>query len=426
MQNLCRCCVNTKVKKEREIMSEKKKVELMVDLGNSQTRAVARCGFETGKILHKTFMLDNSFAPVDDDYELDEILDGGEYSDVDSFAAEVDLNDIVPNLEGIVVGGVLANRNYGRSIVVPRSERAKYENWMVYLALINVIDKTLQWLNEYSTSAGTTKGDVTKAFTFDVTLLVPPLQQKEGTKVFKVNLVDKGLTYVDYFTKEHIKVDIGSVDVKPEGMAAFIAHLYSYDTLQPRSIAAELLSKKLLILDIGAGTTDILAVDRGQLVESSRTTIKLGGNNIISTVRSKYNKRNNTNLSEPVFKEVLINPEIGVGDTKVDVSKIVESSKREIARDLINEITSFFEAQNVDLKTFNLLLVVGGGALSSGESKALSELIYNGVVDYIPKIRLLEEGIVEEPLLYDGALDLTTLRNLNLLGVLTAKALQSK
>ena len=65
MQNLCRCCVNKKVKKEREIMSEKKKVELMVDLGNSQTRAVARCGFETGKILHKTFMLDNSFAPVD-------------------------------------------------------------------------------------------------------------------------------------------------------------------------------------------------------------------------------------------------------------------------------------------------------------------------------------------------------------------------
>ena len=46
-------------------MSEKKKVELMVDLGNSQTRAVARCGFETGKVLHKTFMLDNSFAPVD-------------------------------------------------------------------------------------------------------------------------------------------------------------------------------------------------------------------------------------------------------------------------------------------------------------------------------------------------------------------------
>ena len=78
-------------------MSEKKKVELMVDLGNSQTRAVARCGFETGKVLHKTFMLDNSFAPVDDDYELDEILDGGEYSDVDSFAAEVGLHDIVPN-----------------------------------------------------------------------------------------------------------------------------------------------------------------------------------------------------------------------------------------------------------------------------------------------------------------------------------------
>ena len=48
------------------------------------------------------------------------------------------------------------------------------------------------------------------------------------------------------------------------------------------------------------------------------------------------------------------------------------------------------------------------------------------MVDYIPKIRLLEEGIVEEPLLYEGALDLTTLRNLNLLGVLTAKALQSK
>ena len=215
------------------------------------------------------------------------------------------------------------------------------------------------------------------------------------------------------------------MDVKPEGMSAFLAHLYSYEKLQPRSIAKELLSKKILVLDIGAGTTDILAVDKGKLVESSRTTIKLGGNDIISRTRNKYNVRNKTNLSEPVFKDILVNFEIGVGDTLVDISKLVESSKREVSRQLINEITLFFEAQNIDLKTFNLLLVVGGGALSNGNSKALSELIYKGVLDYIPEIRLLEEGLVEEPLLYEDALDLTTLRNLNLLGALTAKALQT-
>ena len=251
------------------------------------------------------------------------------------------------------------------------------------------------------------------------------LVQKEGAKVFRTNLIEKGLTYVDYFTKEQVKVNIVSVDVKPEGMSAFLAHLYSYEKLQPRAIAKELLSKKILVLDIGAGTTDILAVDKGKLVESSRTTIKLGGNDIISRTRNKYNVRNKTNLSEPVFKDILIKSEIGVGDTLVDISKLVESSKREVSRQLINEITLFFEAQNIDLKTFNLLLVVGGGALSNGDSKALSELIYKGVLDYIPEIRLLEEGLVDEPLLYEGALDLTTLRNLNLLGALTAKALQT-
>lgn len=406
-------------------MTEKKKVQIVVDLGNSQTRAVARCGFEVGKVLHKTFVLNNSFAPVEDDYELDEILEGGEYTGKDSFAVEVNLDDLVTNLEGIVVGGVLAERNYGKNVVRPRSERPKYDNWMVYLALLNVIDKTIQWLNGFSTSTRTTKSDVTKAFDFDLTLLVPPLQQKEGAKVFRTNLIEKGLTYVDYFTKEQVKVNIVSVDVKPEGMSAFLAHLYSYEKLQPRSIAKELLSKKILVLDIGAGTTDILAVDKGKLVESSRTTIKLGGNDIISRTRNKYNVRNKTNLSEPVFKDILIKSEIGVGDTLVDISKLVESSKREVSRQLINEITLFFEAQNIDLKTFNLLLVVGGGALSNGDSKALSELIYKGVLDYIPEIRLLEEGLVDEPLLYEGALDLTTLRNLNLLGALTAKALQT-
>lgn len=407
-------------------MSEKKKVQIVVDLGNSQTRAVARCGFETSKVLHKTFVLSNSFAPVEDDYELDEILEGGEYTSVDSFAVEVELDNLVTNLEGIVVGGILAERNYGKSIVRPRSERPKYDNWMVYLALINVIDKTIQWLKDFSTSTRATKTDVTKAFDFDLTVLVPPLQQKEGAKIFTSNLVDKGISYVDYFTKEHIKVNITSVDVKPEGMSAFLAHLYSYNTLQPRSIAKELLAKKILVLDIGAGTTDILAVDKGKLVESSRTTIKLGGNDIISRTRNKYNVRNKTNLSEPVFKDILVKPEIGIGDTVVDISKLVESSKREVSRQLINEITLFFEAQNIDLKTFNLLLVVGGGALSNGESKALSELIYKGVLDYIPEIRLIEEGLVDEPVLYEGALDLTTLRNLNLLGALTAKALQTK
>jgi hypothetical protein len=406
-------------------MTEKKKVQIVVDLGNSQTRAVARCGFEAGKVLHKTFELDNTFAPVEDDYELDEMLEGGEYDDKNSFAVEVALEELVPNLEGIVVGGVLAERNYGKSIVRPRSERPKYDNWMVYLALINVIDKTIQWLNTYSTSTRKTKTDVTRSFDFDLTVLVPPLQQKEGTKVFVDNLMTKGLSYVDYFTKEQVKINVTSVDVKPEGMSAFLAHLYSYETLKPREIAAELLDKKILVLDIGAGTTDILAIDKGKLVESSRTTIKLGGNDIISRTRNKYNVRNKTNLSEPVFRDVLVKPEIGIGDTVVNIVKLVESSKREVSRQLINEITSFFEAQNIDLKTFNLLLVVGGGALSNGESKALSELIYKGVLDYIPEIRLLEEGLVKEPLLYEGALDLTTLRTLNLLGALTARALQT-
>lgn len=402
----------------------KKRVQLIVDLGNSQTRAVVRAGLgEKDTLTQTAFALPNAFAPVFNPTQLADAL-RGDYNSTTSSVFEVDLGHLVKRLEGIHASGEIAINNYGKMTKAPVANIEKHNSAKVYLALIKAFDATLAWLAGFAkSSTETSKAKVAKMIDFELSVLVPPLQVKNATEKFEEVFVKHGVSYRDVMNSEEITLNVSSVMVQPEGQAAYVANVISYSTLTPRKTATDLADKRVLILDVGAGTTDVIAVDKGKTMELSKHTIKIGGNDIVSRARAFYNQENGTDLSVGIFEQVSIDPIIEVGDKTFDVSKYVRMAQYEVANNLVVELQEFFQAQNIDLNTLNRLLVVGGGAMSSADFEPLADIIYDGILEYIPEIALVDTKEIDEDEIVEG-FDLSSLRNLNLLGLLTVVALK--
>lgn len=404
-----------------------KKVQLFLDLGNSETRGVVRANLEGEKPISHLFVLSNSFAPIIDSYELEEALESPDYNKSNSFAVNI-LDGYVNRYieEGIYISGLVADNNFTNLLTRPTSAKTKHENGLVYLAIVKAIDYVINWLEQYVTVENLNKREIARMISFDLTLLVPPLQLREAKKIMPLEL-QGSLRYFDMFDNVSVDVTVENVSVVSEGLAGYLACIYS---LEAKSIRQELYndlnSRSVLVLDIGAGTTDVVAIKKGVIVETAKMTLNIGGNKIISKVRARYNKQNGVSLSSEAFNNVLIDANIKHGDKVVDVTKILNASKHEVSSELIRELHSYFESQNIDLNDFELLLVIGGGAISDGNSDSIATQILNGIQEYIPEITLVDTDLVVEKAFQDGETPLSDIRYLNLLGIVTLAVLQGK
>lgn len=406
---------------------ETRKVQVFLDLGNSETRCVVRAGLNEGdKRVHYAFSTSNSFALVRDEEQLKEAL-RGDYNNETSSAFKLNLGDKVKNLKGIHVSGELAERNYEKIMKASTGQKPKYEQYKVYLAMIKAIDKSLVWLTKFSKSGKLTKSEVAnEKVELELIVLVPPKQVTKAEEKFQEVFLNQGVSYIDVFTSEEITLNVTRVKVLSEGLTAYLASVFSYSNLKLRPIANELSSKRVLILDIGAGTTDLIAIDKGEVMDLVKTTIPTGGNDIVTLTRTKFNDANSSDLSNVIFKDVLVFPEIMWGDTVVDVTKYVELATGDVADLILANVRDFFTSQNTDISTFNSLLIIGGGALSNGLTQGISEIIYEGLEEDLPEISLINTKSIKEPELDGSELKLDTLRTLNLLGALVWQSIQDR
>ena len=158
---------------------------------------------------------------------------------------------------------------------------------------------------------------------------------------------------------------------------------------------------------------------------STQHTIRVGGNDIVTRTRVKFNTQNETNLSEEFFSNVASDPVIHVGDSTYDVSDLVGIAKDEVVQNIVSEIQDFFVSQNIDLNSFERLLIVGGGALAGESGESISELILDDIQDFIPEITLVDTSKVKEPSIGEDGLDFSSPRNFNLLGGMIVASLKS-
>ena len=290
-------------KKNGETMTQ---VKLMVDLGNSETRAVAQI-VEGGIVKHtRGYLLDNHFVvenlATKETYS--PYIQSEDFNKLDSNVLEVSLQVGAIKHEKLVMWGDLATANLPKKLKTPVSHLAKADHLLNYVVLINLMDKVLDWVNMVYPSS--TKQALSKEVEFELAVLVPPAQAVSARETFKQNLV-RTFTYKNLYDGAELNLTVKSVKVLPEGYSSFYSVFLSYRDLNPRPHYEDLASRNVLIIDFGEGTTDLVGVSSQCLLEGLKHTIKIGGSTILSKVRASVNKRLGLDIPIASFKDVLKN-----------------------------------------------------------------------------------------------------------------------
>lgn len=400
-------------------------IKLMVDLGNSETRAVAQI-VEEGIIKHtRGYLLDNHFvvenlATKETYYPY---IQSEDFSKLDSNVLEVSLQVGVSKVEKLVMWGDLATANLPKKLRTPVSHLAKADNLLNYVVLINLMDKVLDWANTiYRTS---TKQELSKEVVFDLAVLVPPAQAVSARSVFEQNLV-RTFTYKNLYDGVELDLKVNSVKVLPEGYSSFYSVFLSYGDLNPRPHYEDLASRNVLIIDFGEGTTDLIGVSSQRLLDGLKHTIKIGGSTILSKVRASVNKRLGLDIPIASFKDVLKTCEVRYGSTTHKVREDVEQAIYSVASDIAQEVFTYLRGAEVEVSSFDRLLLVGGGVVSNGSTVTISEALLSELQLELPTLDLVDLQYLKEEEIDGIPFDLTSPRYLNILGLMTAFALAQK
>lgn len=400
-------------------------VKLMVDLGNSETRAVAQI-VEDGIVKHtRGYLLDNHFVvenlATKDMYS--PYIQSEDFSKLDSNILEVSLQVGEKKFDKLVMWGDLATANLPKKLRTPVSHLAKANNLLNYVVLINLMDKVLDWVNMvYPTS---TKQELSKKVQFDLAVLTPPAQVSSARAIFESNLV-RTFTYKNLYDGVELDLKVNSVKVLPEGYSSFYSVFLNYADLNLRPHYADLASRNVLIIDFGEGTTDLIGVSSQRFLESLNHTIKIGGSTILSKVRASVNKRLGLDIPIANFKDVLKTCEVQYGSTTYKVREDVEQAIYSVASDIAQEVFTYLRGAEVEVSSFDRLLLVGGGVVPNGSTVTISDALLSELQVELPTLDLVDLQYLEEPEIEGIPFDLTSPRYLNILGLMIGVALAQK
>jgi hypothetical protein len=400
-------------------------VKLMVDLGNSETRAVAQI-VEGSVVKHtKGYLLDNHFVvenlAMKETYK--PYFSSEDFSKLDSNILEVSLEVGATKANKLVLWGELATANLPKKLRTPVSHLAKADNLLNYVVLINLMDKVLDWVSTlYPTSS---KQALSQELKFDLAILVPPAQAVSAREIFDKNFVGS-FNYTNLYDKAEFTLNVNSIMVFPEGYASFYSVFLSYFDLQARPLYKDLAERDVLIIDFGEGTTDLIGVSKQRLLEGLKHTIKIGGSTILSKVRSSVNKRLGLDIPIASFKDVLKTCEVRYGSDVYDVKTDVEQAIYSVASDIAVEVFTYLQGSEVGVSSFDRLLLVGGGVVPNGSTVTISEALLSELQIEFPTLDLVDLQYLDEPTVEGIPFDLTSPRYLNILGLMTGVALALK
>ena len=184
-----------------------------------------------------------------------------------------------------------------------------------------------------------------------------------------------------------------------------------------------LTEETVLVIDIGAGTSDMIVIRSNKLVQNSKYTITQGGNNVHQLVRRKLRMRG-LDIDDEAIRRGIIKGEVKDGAKPVSIVNIVNDAKAEVAQKIVSEIQDFLEVTDLKAKSVGYVLICGGGSMQDSDAEAilpLSQKVIESFKTLSPNSELIEIPnhvvIKEEP---DG--DISKVeeqirpRELNLLG----------
>jgi hypothetical protein len=345
-------------------MSEK--IGILVDLGNSETRvSIVRNG-----VMHD-LTLSNRFVKLDGGYKIPP-----EYRrDTSTIFRQGGLS---------FANGYIVNKEFSSKAIKPNAIQSKTDQRTTMLSLNLIFIKAFMYLSEI-TDCPIENLDVS----FELRLLLPPSEHDKKADEMKQRA--STITQVECFTPKCFKKDVNieNIVILPEGGTAFIGGIYEGKNGQMNIIPKNqtFATDDCLIIDIGAGTTDIVLIRDGEIVVDSKETFHKGGNNIESACKKSLYKEYDYSPDERSMKTVLEEGVLHKGTEIINVESYLNKAKEEFGQELKNFLIDYLQRNDVEIRALKGLLVLGGGALpATRDGKIVSASMATVLVDFIHEI----------------------------------------
>ena len=382
---------------------------LLIDFGNSETRVIVT----TSKRSYQ-FNLSNRFAELPLDYRPNK-----KYVNKDSlvFALPAQAPDGTPYYRRFA-SGKLAEVEFGGYLMSPSPNKGKTEQLTTHLTLNLAIIHAIVCLSN-AEAVPVPQLDVK----FDVSVLLPPRDHKAKEELMRKIVHDCTVVRPMLPYSFERTFTINSVNVYSESVAAFFGamfkevgarHIPENDNLSlvdgdiilldnNPNMTVEIVDENqvfqdgyVLVIDIGAGTSDVALFKDIELIEHSRETFPKGGKlveaEVIQLINAKYGYEPEFNpsiIAEAQFKE---------GIDLVDVSELVEEAKKRYSEQMRAWLDGYINRMQVNMRDIGGVLIVGGGALPSIRqvddeevvvASAMSDILVAYLKELAPRIRLL-------------------------------------
>lgn len=302
--------------------------------------------------------------------------------------------------QGVYDGGQIVTREYTDTIIRPTALDPKYQSTPALLAL----NASFMWaFRLVSMYKKIDLADLEISWSL-VEVLLPPAsmgnESDTNSGIAKMTRMVKSIDSID-FIKPNINKEIklersNSVVVAAEGHVGCLGIMFDPNGVGVKRKGYEyLFSQNNLILDIGAGTTDVLQIIDSEPIASSRKTFIRGGNNIMLTLNDNMVRAGLPSKKDQALQNALITGKIKNGADVVSVVEHLEAAKATVATGLVNDLTQFFEATGIDISEIQNLVVIGGGAKpvlnEAGEviSKPISNFLVERIKQFAPNIQLV-------------------------------------
>lgn len=320
----------------------KLKTKVLVDLGNSQTRAIL-----VVKNRRISVELSNKFAVLPEQYVVDSDYRNNRTS---VFVYE---GDYIAN--GEIVDVEFSDKYYRPAGFNNKSEQI-VTSYTISLLLIRAISLL-------SGDMGMRPEDIEWHFT--IAVLLPPFEHDTKRALMEKRIADIKEVSAFLPTQFRVPIFLDKVLALPEGIVAYTTAMFmeTNGVLHEVEENAKFKQGYVVIIDIGAGTTDLAVVKNGKFMLSTKESFLKGGNTVESECRK--NIRRKYNFSPSDMQTVISRGIVVRGNEVIDVSDILDNAKMEYARSIMLMITEYLEGVSVPVREIKGILLVGGGSLSA-------------------------------------------------------------
>lgn len=359
------------------------RASLVIDLGNSETRVETIFGkTKSGRPRKRLSIIPNKFGELADD----RLLKNPDYNDSNSKVFLV-------GADTIICSGDICDREKGTAAQRPSASIKKYDSAITLYTL------RLALLQGYYDIADMSKQSLESIdVDWSISVLLPPSDIDLGASKIKEHI--KSITSVKYLMpKLYKEIRILDVKVLPEGFCAFIGEVFESGS-QIRKGYKDILNSSTLVVDIGAGTTDLCIIKDRKLIDGSRYSEETGGNQVFQKINIELRKKIGKNLPEDSLREAAVSGSIKVGARVFDITEEIVVARKDVATKLSVSIRNYIESSDFSIFDIENVLICGGGADACGsDMKPLGDYLRDNLKEWMSYSNFLD--IPEQEIVYE-------------------------